>query len=128
MRKVFGIKIKKFADTLLILIVQLTSGPNSTDCRSKLPCNTSNSQIFPAPMCQHLYWCEYSPILFSGLPKHHSRTEAYFGTRQFSKYVYPSHIKDLTIASKVFNGYTRTMKTTAKPRKGLVELLVSMGE
>ena len=128
MRKVFGIKIKKFADTLLFLIVQLTFGPNSTDCRSKLPCNSSNSQIFPAPMCQHLYWCEYSPILFSGLPKHHSRTEAYFGTRQFSKYVYPSHIKDLTIASKVFNGYTRTMKTTAKPRKGLVELLVSMGE
>ena len=44
MRKVFGIKIKKFADTLLFLIVQLTFGPNSTDCQSKLPCNTSNSQ------------------------------------------------------------------------------------
>ena len=78
-------------------------------------------------MCQHLYWCEYSLILFSGLPKYHNQTGAYFGKRQFSKYVYPSYIKDLTIVSKVFDGYTKTMKTTVKPRKGLVELLVSMG-
>lgn len=120
-------KKKKFADTLLFLIVQLTFGMNSIGCRSKLPCTTSNSQIFPTPMCQHLYWCEYSLILFSGLPKYHNQTGAYFGKRQFSKYVYPSYIKDLTIVSKVFNGYTKTMKTTVKPRKGLVELLVSMG-
>ena len=33
----------------------------------------------------------------------------------------------MTIVSKVFDGYTKTMKTTVKPRKGLVELLVSMG-
>ena len=33
----------------------------------------------------------------------------------------PNHV------SKVFDGYTKTMKTTVKPRKGLVELLVSMG-
>ena len=81
-------KKKKFADTLLFLILQLTFGLNSIGCRSKLPCTTSNSQIFPTPMCQDLYWCEYSLILFSGLPKYHNRTGAYFGTRQFSKYVY----------------------------------------
>ena len=118
MRKVFGIKIKKFADTLLFLIVQLTFGPNSTDCRSKLPCNSSNSQIFPAPMCQHLYWCEYSPILFSGLPKHHNRTEVCFGTRQVNKWVYPTYINTRLLHQRYSTDTPKQWKQRSKPTLG----------